>query len=53
MSEEVWKQYDNYVEVSNTGKVRSISTKYEYKPQGNGHGYLSVNILYRKDGLIY
>lgn len=53
MSEEVWKQYDNYVEVSNTGKVRSISTKYEYKPHDNGYGYLSVNILYRKDGLIY
>lgn len=53
MSEEVWKQYDNYVEVSNTGKVRSISTKYEYTPQNNGRGYLSINIIYRKNGVIY
>lgn len=53
MSEEVWKQYDNYIEVSNTGKVRSISTKYEYTPQNNGHGYLTINVIYRKNGVIY
>lgn len=50
MMEEIWKKYDNYIEVSTTGRVRSLDTKHEYTPHDNGRGYLSVWIKRVKNG---
>nr|DAF84369.1 MAG TPA: homing endonuclease [Caudoviricetes sp.] len=50
---EIWKQYDEHLEVSDRGNVRSIATKYQYKNHDNGKGYLSVTVQKSKEGVIY
>lgn len=52
MSEEIWKKYDDYIEVSSLGRVRSLDTKHYYKPHDNGHGYYSVWIRRQSKGVI-
>ena len=52
MSEEIWKQYDDYIEVSTMGRVRSIDTKHYYKPNDNGEGYYSIWIKRQSKGII-
>ena len=37
--EEIWKQYNECYEISNTGKLRNIKTKRELKPFINNNGY--------------
>lgn len=50
---EEWKDYDGVISVSNLGNVRNNKTGYLYSKHDNGHGYLSVNITLKIDGMTY
>lgn len=44
---EKWLPYNEFILVSNTGKVESLITKHEYVTQDNGRGYLSVSARHK------
>lgn len=51
--DEVWKDYDGVISVSNKGNVRNNKTGYIYSKHDNGHGYLAVHIKLKIDGKTY
>lgn len=44
MSEEIWKKYDDYIEVSSLGRVRSLDTKHYYKHHGETHRFKIIRL---------
>lgn len=55
--DDVWKDYDGVISVSNKGNVRNNKTGYIYSKHDNGHGYYGFNkhrfshILNRHNGI--